>query len=186
LVGRHPMLSGATISGEGDVLFILNVPGILQAGMGLGLRSAARSGTGGAPTLARRVAVKPRVLVVDDSLSVRKVQERILTDLGCDVVTANDGLQALERLREMSFQLIITDLEMPGMDGYQLITETRNLPRHTKTPIVVVSSRSTARYTERAIALGANTCLSKPFSEEHIDAVIDQYVRLQTTEAVAA
>ena len=136
--------------------------------------------------MARRVAVKPRILVVDDSLSVRKVQERILTDLGCDVVTANDGLQALERLREMSFQLIITDLEMPGMDGYQLITETRNLPRHAKTPIVVVSSRSTARYTERAITLGANTCLSKPFSEEHIDGVIDQYVRLNAPEAVVA
>src|SRR6185503_16156502 len=87
-------------------------------------------------------AGRPRVLFVDDSLSVRKVAERMLASLGVEVVTAVDGQDALDKLRAMSFSLVFTDLEMPRVHGYELIRQMQYLPAYSAIPVVVISSRS--------------------------------------------
>lgn len=120
-----------------------------------------------------------RVLFVDDSLSVRKVAEKVLIGLGVDVTLAVDGLDALGRLREESFDLVFTDLEMPRLHGYELIREIRFLPKLKSLPVVVVSSRSGAKHQEQARALGATDYVTKPFSAQVLDQILKRYVKLE-------
>jgi chemosensory pili system protein ChpA (sensor histidine kinase/response regulator) len=119
-----------------------------------------------------------RVLVVDDSLSVRKVAEKALVGLGVDVTLAVDGVDALTRLREQDFDLVFTDLEMPRLHGYELIREIRFLPKLKGLPVVVVSSRSGAKHQDQARALGATDYLTKPFTAQMLDAILKRYVKL--------
>lgn len=118
-----------------------------------------------------------RVLFVDDSLSVRKVAEKVLAGLGVDVTLAVDGLDALGRLREKSFDLVFTDLEMPRLHGYELIREIRFLPKLKSLPVVVVSSRSGAKHQEQARALGATDYVTKPFTAQVLDQILKRYVK---------
>ena len=113
-----------------------------------------------------------RVLFVDDSLSVRKVAERMLAGIGVEVVTAVDGQDALEKLRAMQFSLVFTDLEMPRMHGYELIREMQILPAYQAIPVVVISSRSGQKHIDQAITMGAKEYLTKPFSPEILNAVL--------------
>jgi chemosensory pili system protein ChpA (sensor histidine kinase/response regulator) len=119
-----------------------------------------------------------RVLVVDDSLSVRKVAEKVLVGLGVDVTLAVDGVDALARLRAESFDLVFTDLEMPRLHGYELIREIRFLPKLKTLPVVVVSSRSGAKYQEQARSLGATDYVTKPFTAQILDVILKRYVKL--------
>lgn len=120
---------------------------------------------------------KPRVLVVDDSLSVRKVAEKALVDLGVDVTLAVDGVDALEKLRTAEFDLVFTDLEMPRMHGYELIREVRFLPRLKNLPLVVVSSRAGTKHQDQARTLGATDYVTKPFTPQILDGVLRKYVK---------
>lgn len=167
---QHPLLNGATVDAEGRVLPILNLPAILKFGEQAVRRPA---------PVARRAnevdAGKLRVLVVDDSLSVRKVQERMLAELNCVVTTAADGLYALEKLREGEFDLIFTDLEMPRLNGYELISDLRGNPTWAKLPVIVISSRGADKYITKAMDLGASTFLCKPFTQEQLQQVLDHY-----------
>jgi chemosensory pili system protein ChpA (sensor histidine kinase/response regulator) len=106
------------------------------------------------------------VLFVDDSLSVRKVAEKALAELGAQVTVAVDGVDALARLREKAFDLVFTDLEMPRMHGYELIRELRYLPAYKSLPVVVVSSRSSQKHRDQARSLGANDYITKPFTSD--------------------
>jgi chemosensory pili system protein ChpA (sensor histidine kinase/response regulator) len=120
---------------------------------------------------------KLRVLFVDDSLSVRKVAERMLLGLGVDVVTAVDGQDALEKLRTSSFSLVFTDLEMPRVHGYELLREMQYLPAYSGIPVVVISSRSGQKHIDQALGLGAREYLTKPFSPEILHAVLARLAR---------
>jgi chemosensory pili system protein ChpA (sensor histidine kinase/response regulator) len=122
-----------------------------------------------------------RVLVVDDSISVRKVAEKMLTALGAQVSVAVDGLDALQQLREATFDLILTDLEMPRMHGYDLIRELRFLPQHADLPIIVVSSRSQEKHREHARALGAIDYITKPFSAQALDEALRRWGKRRAT-----
>lgn len=182
LTAQHPLLNGATLNAEGGVIPILNLPALLKFGENAGnaparpaVRSTAKSGSD-----------KLRVLIVDDSLSVRKVQERMLTELGCHAVTAADGLYALERLREQDFDLIFTDLEMPRLNGYELINDLRGNPAWANLPIVVISSRGADKYITKAMNLGASTFLSKPFTQDQLQQVLTHYVKSPEVAACAA
>jgi chemosensory pili system protein ChpA (sensor histidine kinase/response regulator) len=112
---------------------------------------------------------------VDDSLSVRKVQERFLSGLGVETVPAVDGLDALEKLRTETVDLIFTDLEMPRLNGYELISEVRGNPAWAALPVVVISSRGADKYITKAMNLGATTFLSKPFTAEQLDQILRHY-----------
>jgi chemotaxis protein histidine kinase CheA len=173
LLRQHPLLTGATLDTAGRVLPILNIPALLTYHESPASRRAANDGQRNhGPT---RSAGATRVLIVDDSLSVRKVQERLLTGLGCHVTAAHDGLSAVERMRESRFDLIFTDLEMPRMNGYEFIAEVRANPLWTGVPVAVISSRGADKYISKAMALGANTFLSKPFTEEQLGSVLSHY-----------
>jgi chemosensory pili system protein ChpA (sensor histidine kinase/response regulator) len=121
-----------------------------------------------------------RVLFVDDSLSVRKVAEMNLKALGVDVTLAVDGLDALNRLREQTFDLVFTDLEMPRMHGYELIRELRFLPVHADLPILVVTSRSGQKHQEQARQLGATEYMTKPFTAQSLEAAIKRWGKIRT------
>jgi chemosensory pili system protein ChpA (sensor histidine kinase/response regulator) len=108
------------------------------------------------------------VLFVDDSVSVRKVAERALKQLGVQVTLATDGVDALERLRGGQFDMVFTDLEMPRMHGYELIRELRFLPAYHTLPIVVVTSRSGKKHRDEAHAVGASDYLTKPFTSRSL------------------
>ncbi len=168
VMAMHPLLNGASLDAEGRVIPILNLPTLLKF--------AEQGVLGEGPVAARPERVKGegqlRVLIVDDSLSVRKVQERQLADLGCKVTAAADGLHALERLREGVFDFVFTDLEMPRLNGYELISELRGNPAWAGLPIVVISSRGADKYITKAMNLGASTFLSKPFTQEQLQQVL--------------
>ncbi len=116
---------------------------------------------------------KLRVLFIDDSVSVRKVAERALKQLNLDVTLAIDGMDALEKLRAGTFDIIFTDLEMPRMNGYDLIRDLRYVPQFKEIPIVVVTSRSGKKHRDQARALGANDYLTKPFTGESLSNAIE-------------
>lgn len=185
LLTGHPVLAGVTIRGTGELSLILDIPGVVEA-------HAGRALSGGGPrfqptttslerpkkaTQLRMPAVqrKVRVLFVDDSLSVRKIAEKELTNLGTDVTTAVDGLDAMSKLREGHYDLIFTDLEMPRMHGYDLIRELRFLPAYQDLPIIVVSSRSGQKHQDQARALGCTDYLTKPFNARQLEGALEKY-----------
>jgi chemosensory pili system protein ChpA (sensor histidine kinase/response regulator) len=156
LLTGHPLLTGVTLSGDGELILILDVPGLLDP------RAGAASGAG--PEA--RLAGPARVLFVDDSLSVRKVAEKLLTELGAEVALAVDGQEALEILGRQSFDVVFTDLEMPRLHGYELIQTIAASPALSHLPVVVVTSRSGQKHRDEAHALGARDYLTKPFNRE--------------------
>jgi chemosensory pili system protein ChpA (sensor histidine kinase/response regulator) len=209
LLDGHPLFSGSTQRGDGELVLIVDVPGVVAAETASGHVPAAprlveplvargaprREPASDLPTVEGDAsswgaagsvvdimplpAGKLRVLFVDDSLSVRKVAERMLLGLGVDVVTAVDGQDALEKLRTTSFSLVFTDLEMPRVHGYELIREMRYLPAYSAIPVVVVSSRSGQKHIDQALGLGAREYLTKPFSAEILNAVLSRLIRME-------
>jgi chemosensory pili system protein ChpA (sensor histidine kinase/response regulator) len=107
----------------------------------------------------------PLVMVVDDSLTMRKVTGRVLERHNFEVVTARDGVEALERLEERVPDLMLLDIEMPRMDGYELATAMRADPRYKDVPIVMITSRSGDKHRQRAFEIGVQRYLGKPYQE---------------------
>ena len=108
------------------------------------------------------------VLVVDDSVTVRKFVSTALRLSGCRVVTACDGMEALEKLPNENIDVIITDLNMPDMDGYEFIKNLRSSPAYQSIPVIVLSSLTGQAEKDRALLLGVCTYLEKPFTIESI------------------
>jgi chemosensory pili system protein ChpA (sensor histidine kinase/response regulator) len=106
------------------------------------------------------------VLWADDSISVRKLAGIFLSAEGWTAETATDGLDALTKLRQGRFQVLVTDLEMPRMHGYELLQEIRADPALRSLPVIVCSSRSSEKHRRRAREAGANGYLTKPFTQE--------------------
>ncbi|WP_164735788.1 response regulator, partial [Xanthomonas euvesicatoria] len=107
----------------------------------------------------------PLVMVVDDSLTMRKVTSRVLERHNLDVTTARDGVEALELLEERVPDLMLLDIEMPRMDGYELATAMRADPRFKAVPIVMITSRSGEKHRQRAFEIGVQRYLGKPYQE---------------------
>jgi chemosensory pili system protein ChpA (sensor histidine kinase/response regulator) len=108
---------------------------------------------------------RPLALVVDDSITVRRVTERILQRSGLRVVTAKDGLDAISVMAENKPDIILLDIEMPRMDGYEFASHVRNDDRVSDVPIIMVTSRVGDKHRARAIELGVNDYLGKPFQD---------------------
>ena len=113
-----------------------------------------------------------RILLVDDSVSVRKVVGRMLSSAGFEVVTAVDGVEALACLRDASFSLVITDLEMPRLNGFELIQQLRDREAWKALPIVVLTTRVGERHVRVAQELGATGFLSKPVVQERLVSLV--------------
>lgn len=127
------------------------------------------------PISKAKVEEKPlTIMVVDDSPSVRRVNANLIKNTGWIPVQAKDGLEALEKLQadETMPDLMLLDIEMPRMDGYQLLTSLRALPAFRQLPVVIVSSRASEKHRQKAFDLGATDYLVKPYQEEHVVALI--------------
>ena len=116
------------------------------------------------------------VLVVDDSATVRKFVAASLNMKGFRVVTAADGIEALERMPTEKFDLIITDLNMPDMDGYEFIRTVRESPEYRDIPIIVLSSMTDLKNKDLALEIGAIAFLEKPLSSEAIQREVFRFV----------
>ena len=111
-------------------------------------------------------------MVVDDSITVRRVTQRLLERNGMRVLTANDGLEALSLLQEHVPDVILLDIEMPRMDGYEVAAHVRSDPRLADVPIIMITSRVGEKHRARAIELGVDDYLGKPYQEsELLDAI---------------
>ncbi|EHR73034.1 chemotaxis protein histidine kinase-like protein [Burkholderiales bacterium JOSHI_001] len=119
----------------------------------------------------------PLVLVVDDSLTVRRVTQRLLTREGYRVELAKDGLEGLERLAEERPAVVLSDIEMPRMDGFDLLRNIRADAQLNSLPVVMITSRIAQKHRDHATELGANHYLGKPYSEEELLALVAQYAR---------
>ncbi|HWP49808.1 MAG TPA: hybrid sensor histidine kinase/response regulator [Candidatus Limnocylindrales bacterium] len=179
---RARMFSGATISGEGAVRLILDASYILETVAGqaeearpwiVGNEPEIKEGKGEIEeheeVLPDSHEHIPEVLIADDSISIRKVVSHFLNQAGYTVQVAHDGLEAWNKLNSPHrFDLLITDLEMPKMHGYELIAKVRSKPELQDLPIIVLTSRAGEKHYQKAIALGANDYLVKPFDDRKL------------------
>ena len=161
-------ISGATILGDGNVVVILDLLALIRAHHHQGGRRA---------NVAAKVRKGPRcVMVVDDSVTVRKVTSRLLERQGMDVLVAKDGVEAVALLQERKPDIMLLDIEMPRMDGFEVARQVRHDDRLGGLPIVMISSRTGDKHKEHAGTLGVNKFLGKPFQESELLATIDELV----------
>ncbi|WP_425402601.1 Hpt domain-containing protein [Halofilum ochraceum] len=180
-----PGISGATIMADGAVVLILDIGGLLRTEERFVASVGPRLGeTGDAEAVAGEEAAEdaktaPTVLVVDDSITIRKVTNRILERNGITVATAKDGVDALSWMSHTVPDLILLDIEMPRMDGYEVATYVRGDERLAEVPIIMITSRTGEKHRERAEGIGVNRYLGKPYQEtelmEHINAVLAEH-----------
>jgi chemosensory pili system protein ChpA (sensor histidine kinase/response regulator) len=178
-----PGLAGATVLASGAVALIYN-PVALSALYAEPSRRWVREQREASrqvqthPGGGRRPAQAPLVLVVDDSVTVRRVTQRLLQREGYRVALAVDGLQALERLREESPVVVLCDIEMPRMDGFELLRQLRGDARWQTLPVVMITSRTADKHQDHARRMGADHYLGKPYAEEELLALVSGYARL--------
>ncbi len=180
-LSRLPGLAGITLLASGAVTLIYN-PVALAALYGDAARHATLAALRlpGAQTLlpadaAPAVPLAPLVMVVDDSLTVRRVTQRLLLREGYRVVLAKDGLDALERLAEGVPAIVLSDIEMPRMDGFDLVRNIRADARLRDLPVIMITSRIAQKHREYAAELGVDHYLGKPYAEEDLLALIGRY-----------
>jgi len=161
-------IAGATILGDGRVVIILD--------MGALVRSEWRARPD-SDMVARGEDRRTFALVVDDSITVRRVTQRLLERNGMRVLTAKDGVDALEILQEHVPDIILLDIEMPRMDGYELATQVRSDQRLADIPIVMITSRVSEKHRARAIEIGVNDYLGKPYQENQLLDAIEPLVQ---------
>ena len=160
-------ISGATILGDGRIVIILDVGALVRS------EWRARPAD-----TAVRVSRDDRIfaLVVDDSITVRRVTQRLLERNGMRVITAKDGIEAMALLQEHTPDVILLDIEMPRMDGYEVAAQVRNDPRLTDVPIIMITSRVGDKHRARAIELGVDDYLGKPYQESQLLDAIEPLV----------
>jgi len=175
-LARLPGLAGVTLLPSGAIALIYN-PVALAALFGQeAQRRAMRAPVAdAAPTPGEPVEQVPLVLVVDDSLTVRRVTQRLLAREGYRVVLAKDGLEAIERLAQERPAIMLTDIEMPRMDGFDLVRNVRADPALAGLPVVMITSRIAQKHRDYAAELGVDHYLGKPYGEEELLRLVAQY-----------
>ncbi|WP_261862928.1 response regulator [Psychrobacter sp. JCM 18900] len=145
-----PGVSAATIMGDGSVMLILDLIALMRnAQLVKNITKAADAKRG-------RIESKSTILVVDDSVTVRKVTSRFLERQGFNVAVAKDGIDAIEILQDMTPDMILLDIEMPRMDGFEVATQVRHNNRLKQIPIIMITSRTGEKHRERALEIGVN------------------------------
>jgi len=186
-MARLPGLAGMTVLASGAVVLIYNPVALAQV---YGEQARQMSADQASPDELGKDAVRvvtpttplaptppavPLVLVVDDSITVRRVTQRLLVREGYRVSLAKDGLDALERLAEEKPQMVLSDIEMPRMDGFDLVRNIRGDARLRDLPVIMITSRIAQKHRDYAAELGVDHYLGKPYSEEDLLALIGRY-----------
>ena len=191
---RVKLFPGTTIAPDGSLILLIDLNRMIAAEPNerrplQASASAARIFAPGSAAVARgtipseaidRVEQERVIVVADDSISVRKFVGRMLEKNGYRVKLAADGLEAAELVSQHGCHLVITDLEMPRMTGYELMVQLRQSPSTRRIPVMVVTSRAGAKHRDRAMKEGASTFLTKPVQEDQLIAAVE---RLIGTEA---
>jgi chemosensory pili system protein ChpA (sensor histidine kinase/response regulator) len=171
-------IDGATVLGNGQVVLILNPVALTSHAPAIAF--AAPIPTLQAPSAASDAAARlPTVMVVDDSLTVRKITGRLLSREGYQVLTAKDGVDGLEQLLEMVPDVLLVDIEMPRMDGFDFTRNVRADARLKGIPIIMITSRTADKHRNYAMEIGVNHYLGKPYQEEELLALVADYVKQQ-------
>jgi len=176
LLARVAGITGATVLGNGEIVLIIN-PIIL------GGREAGPVARKHVPGLALTqplepvAPVVPAIMIVDDSLTVRKITGRLLAREGYTVLAAKDGVDAMEQLQDAVPDVMLVDIEMPRMDGFDLTRNVRADPRLKHVPIIMITSRTAEKHRNYAREIGVNVYLGKPYQEEELLAHIASFVK---------
>lgn len=153
-------IAGATVMGDGKVLLVLNP-------IHMAFRETLAAEVVHEAAIAESAKL-PTIMVVDDSLTMRKVISRLLTREGYHPLAAKDGVDALQQLESVLPEVILLDIEMPRMDGFELSRAVRGNPRTAHIPLIVISSRTADKHRKYAEELGVNVYLGKPYQEEEL------------------
>jgi chemosensory pili system protein ChpA (sensor histidine kinase/response regulator) len=165
-LARVPGVSGATVLPDGRVALIMNPVQLADRAAPSAPRMNATSPV---------KALAPVVMVVDDSLTVRKITRRLLEREGYRVLTAKDGVDALEQMAESLPKVMLVDIEMPRMDGFDLARNVRGDARTQGIPIIFISSRTAEKHRNQAAQLGVNAFLGKPYAEAELLELVAKY-----------
>jgi len=147
-----PLVSGLTLSGKNEIINVLNIPAVIEAAKKVSEAKSYREA-------ADRESI--HVLVVDDSINTREIERSVLESYGYKVTLAGDGMDALEKAKEFAYDLIITDVEMPRLDGFSLTERLRASEEYKGTPIIIVTSREKEEDKRRGIMVGADAYIVK-------------------------
>ncbi|GAA0209456.1 hypothetical protein GCM10009123_16110 [Kangiella japonica] len=176
-VGRQisavPGISGASITGDGTVVLILDMQTLVDR-----FHEWDFSNEGGIVEEVTQEDRVPTVMVVDDSITVRKVTARLLQRHQFQVMTAKDGVDAITQLHDDIPDVMLLDIEMPRMDGFELATIIRHDERLKHIPIIMITSRTGEKHRERAEEIGVNQYLGKPYNEDKLLSTIDEMLEL--------
>ena len=154
-------------NGDGQVVVILDPGPMIKQGLIHGARPVAALET------QAQGPVRKLALVVDDSITMRKVTSRVLEAQDFEVITARDGVDATEQMQERIPDIILLDIEMPRMDGYGVVEWVRADARLRKIPIIMITSRAGQKHRDRAMRAGANAYLTKPYKETELVREVD-------------
>ncbi len=152
-------VSGVGLTGDGNVIPLLDIPELARSPRELSLRAAAELRSQAQPVR------RSRVLVVDDSLSVRRAVATLLEDQGYDVALARDGLEAAKQMETARPDVLLTDLEMPNMNGLELAMHVRSREELATLPVIMITSRSMDKHRRQALSAGVDIYLTKPYTD---------------------
>lgn len=192
-------IAGATVLGSGEIVLILNpvplaqraaleniraprlTPSDAPDGMGAIAEMAGAESTVHGAEPVQGLRTQSIVMVVDDSLTVRRVTQRLLTREGYQVVLAKDGVDALQHLQSVTPDVMLVDIEMPRMDGFDLTRNIRDDERTRAIPIIMITSRTASKHRNYAMELGVNEYLGKPYQEDTLLELIAGFVAKATS-----
>ena len=171
-LSRVPGVGGATVMADGRIVLIVNPVQLAQRAKSAVAKTAIPAAAMAAPA----AAATPLIMVVDDSLTVRKITSRLLEREGYRVLTAKDGVDALELIKDTLPAVMLVDIEMPRMDGFELTRTVRGDQRTRGIPIIVISSRTAEKHRDQAARLGVNAFLGKPYQESELLEQVMKYL----------
>jgi len=155
-------LAGASILADGSVVLILDINGLIRHSASSAVKIVYQQGDDRATNL------RSTVMVVDDSITMRRVASKLLERHNYEVVTAKDGVDALAQLQELRPDVMLLDIEMPRMDGFELATHMQNEETFSKIPIIMITSRTGEKHRDRAIEIGVTNYMGKPYQEDEL------------------
>ena len=171
---KVPGVSGATILGDGSVVVILDLSALIRSELVVEHQNAAMLGHSQPENEPRKKEGPSKVMVCDDSVTVRKVTSRLLERNGMDVMLAKHGADAIAQMIDEIPDLILLDIEMPHMDGFEVASRVRHDERLKHIPIIMITSRTGSKHRERALSIGVNEYMGKPFQEGPLLAMIER------------
>jgi chemosensory pili system protein ChpA (sensor histidine kinase/response regulator) len=155
-------LSGASILADGSVVLILDINGLVRHGAASAVKIVYQQQDG---SLSNKRDI---VMVVDDSITMRRVASKLLERHNYEVITAKDGVDALAQLQDLRPDVMLLDIEMPRMDGFELATHMQNEENFSRIPIIMITSRTGEKHRDRAFEIGVNNYMGKPYQEDEL------------------